>query len=598
MLRRIGLLAAIISIGVGALGRVAQSADAGPLALSSLRRVNIPYATTAEELQFAETAIFWLGRVNYTENYADVRMAYTSTDLYVRVQIFDRRLWFNEDPSSSPLTSWDSVSLYLDKDGNTGSVPDASSYRFDAQFSGWGPRTDWQAAYRGQSGNWAVLNQPFVTYNELKWENATEGGANNDQNNRGWWLEYWLPWAALGLAGPPTAGSQWGLGVAVHDRVVAYPGAMTVDQIWPESMQPLQPSTWGQLRFGQPVYSPPMNLPRDTVTIRHGLNGAQVIDGTAGGDTDCGAGSYPDYFAGWGALTYPGVTRVNVQNQSDVSDWPCYSKYYVTFPLDSVPANKIIISATLTLYQMGNPGGGVWGDPVPSYIQIFTIDQAWNEATLNWNNAPRARENIVGAWVDPLAEYPGYPGIPRTWTLDRAVAEAYAAGVPLRLAVYSADEAYHSGRYFFSSDVEEFNEVGRPTLTIKWGDQPAGIKKSVQPTHSLVGERVTYTLAFVGAGGALTLTDDLPVSVSAPGAIQTIGGGAAAYNSPAHRVTWTGAPAAGSAVTVTFPVTVLAASSTAITNVASLAAGALGTFTATATLIANGVSVWLPVILR
>lgn len=593
MFRRLCLL--IICLGL--LGGVGQSVGAGPQALSPLRRVNIPYATTAEQLQFAETAVFWLGRVTYTENYADVRMAYTSTDLYVRVQIFDRRLWFNEDPASSPLTNWDSVSLYLDKDGNTGSVPDASSYRFDAQFSGWGPRTDWQAAYRGQGGNWALVNQPFVTYNELKWENATEGGANNDQNNRGWWLEYWLPWAALNLSGPPATGSQWGLGVAVHDRDVGT-GAMNADQIWPEALQSLQPSTWGQVRFGQPAYSPPINLPRDTVTIRQGLNGAQVIDGTVGGDTLCGADSYPDYFAGWGALTYPHIERVNVQNQSDVSDWPCYSKYYVTFPLGSVPANKIIVSATLTLAQMGNAGGGAWGDPVPSYIQVFTIDQDWNEDTLSWNNAPRARENIVGTWVDPLATEPGPLGVPRQWTISRAVAEAYAAGVPLRLAVYSADEAYHSGRYFISSDADDFSAVARPTLNIKWGDRAGEIKKSVQPAQAQISERVTYTLSLIGTGSAVTLTDNLPADVSAPGVIQTIGGGLATYNALAHRVTWTGTPSAGSAVTVTFPVTVLAGSSAAITNVALLATGSAGTFTATATLIANGMSVWLPIVRR
>ncbi|MBI5566722.1 MAG: DNRLRE domain-containing protein [Chloroflexi bacterium] len=594
MLRRIGLLAVVLSVSLGAWGVVDQSVGAGPLALAPLRRVNIPYATTAAELQFAETAVFWLGRVTPTENYADVRMGYTSTDLYVRVQIFDRRLWYDEEPAPSSLIDWDSISLYLDKDGNVGSAPDASSYRFDAQLNAWEPRADWQAAYRGQAGSWVTLNQPFVTYNESKWDSPVVGGHNNDQNNRGWWLEYWIPWSSLGLSGPPATGTQWGLGVAVHDRD-AYPGAMNADQIWPEAMQPLQPATWGQLRFGQPAYAPPMNLPRATATIRQGLNGAQVIDGTVGGDTNCGGDSAPDYFAGWGALTYPGIERVNVQNQSDIADWPCYSKYYVTFPLGSVPANKIIVSATLTLFQMGNPGGGVWGDPVPSYIQIFSIDQDWNEDTLSWNNAPRARENITGSWVDPLAAYPGYPGIPRTWRLDRAVAEAYAAGVPLRLAVYSADEAYHSGRYFYSSDVEVFNEVGRPTLNITWGDRTAEIKKSVQPTQAQTSERVTYTLSLIGTGSALTLTDNLPAGVSAPGVIQTIGGGSAAYT--AHRVTWTGAPAAGSAVTVTFPVTVLAATSTAINNAASLST-ATATFTSTAMLIVNGVSVWLPVLVR
>lgn len=479
MLRCIGLLAGVLSIGLSAWGGGDQSAAALP----SLRRVNIPYFSG--EVQFAETALVWFGRVTSTENYADVRLGYTATDVYVRVMIFDRRLWYNAEPASSPLIDWDSVSLYLDQAGNpatgsggTGNAPAASSYRFDAQLTAWEPRADWQAAYRGQAGSWAALNQPFVTHNEIKWETATEGGVNNDQNNRGWWLEYWIPFSSLGRSGPPAIGTQWGLGIAVHDRDAGV-GPVNADQIWPDAMQPLQPATWGQMRFGQPAYSPPLNFPRDTVTIRHGLNGAPVIDGTVGGDTDCGAGSYPDYFAGWGALTYPHIERVNVQNQGDIADWPCFSKYYVTFPLDSVPANKVIVSATLTLYQLGNAGGGGWGEPETSYIQIFTVDQAWDENTLSWNNAPRARENITGTWVDPLAEYPGYPGIPRAWTISRAVAEAYTAGVPLRLAVYAADGAYHSGRYFYSSDVEDFNAVGRPTLKITWGDRGAAIEKSV-----------------------------------------------------------------------------------------------------------------------
>ncbi len=593
MLRRIGLLVTmLLAASVSTSGAPDRSVQAVPLALSALRRVNIPYFSP--EIQFAETAVFWLGRVTTTENYADVRLGYTDTELYVRVMIFDQRLWYNEEPATSSLIDWDSVSLYLDKDGAVGSVPDASSYRLDAQLTAWEPRADWQAAYRGQAGNWAALNQPFVTFAELKWESATEGGANNDQNNRGWWVEYWIPFSSLGLSGPPATGTQWGLGVAVHDRDVGT-GPMNADQVWPDTMQPLKPSTWGLMRFGQPVYSPPMNLPRDTVTIRQGLNGAQVIDGTVGGDTECGVGSYPDYFVGWGALTYPHIERFNVQNQADIADWPCFSKYFVTFPLESVPANKVIVSATLTLFQLGNAGGGGWGDPVPSYLQVFTIDQAWNEDTLSWNNAPPARENIAGAWVDPLAQYPGYPGIPRTWSVDRAVAEAYTAGVPLRLAVYSADEAYHSGRYFYSSD-DDFNEVGRPTLNITWGDRVAAIEKSVRPTQAQIGQQVTYTLAIVGTGSALTLTDNLPTSVSAPGAIQTLGGGSATYNVPAHRVSWTGVPAVGSALTITFPVTVLAVNSAVINNTASLQDSATGVFTATAELIANGVSVWLPLL--
>jgi hypothetical protein len=82
--------------------------------------------------------------------------------------------------------------------------------------------------------------------------------------------------------------------------------------------------------------------------------------------------------------------RFNVQNQEDISDWPCFSKYYVTFPLTGVPARKVIISSTLTLYQIGTAGEGWTPSPQPSYIQVLTADQDWNENTLTWNNAPLA----------------------------------------------------------------------------------------------------------------------------------------------------------------------------------------------------------------
>ena len=43
------------------------------------------------------------------------------------------------------------------------------------------------------------------------------------------------------------------------------------------------------------------------------------------------------------------------------------------------------------------------GIPVhePSYIQVLTVAEDWNEATLTWNNAPMAERNVAGTWVDP-----------------------------------------------------------------------------------------------------------------------------------------------------------------------------------------------------
>ena len=221
-----------------------------------------------------------------------------------------------------------------------------------------------------------------------------------------------------------------------------------------------------------PTYTPPAASPGGSVTIRHRLNGATVSDAAVGGYAVCGAGT--DFWTQWGgtneAFYNPARARFNVQNQEDISDWPCFSKYYVTFPLTGVPASKTIISSNLTLYQIGNTGEGWTPGPQPPYIQILTVDQDWNENTLTWNNAPPAAENITGIWVDPHPAFPGWPGVPRGWDVSRAVAQAYAAGHPLRLVVYSADSPYHSGGYFTASDIGDWDEAGRPTLTNAWGE--------------------------------------------------------------------------------------------------------------------------------
>lgn len=151
-----------------------------------------------------------------------------------------------------------------------------------------------------------------------------------------------------------------------------------------------------------------------------------------------------------------------------MADWPCFAKYYVTFPLDGIPSGKVIISATLTLHQFGNAGEP--GQAQPSWIQALVASADWQENTITWNNALPAYENIGGAWVEPLAEHPGWPGVPRRWDVSYAVARAYSRGEPLRLVLYSADSAYHSGKYFVSSDTGDWNSEGRPRLEVVWGN--------------------------------------------------------------------------------------------------------------------------------
>jgi hypothetical protein len=423
------------------------------------RRVNAP--RFAGPVDPAQAAIFWLGRVDATANYADVRVGYGPSELYVNVEVIDRRLWYQAGLSvpSAELTGYDSVSLLLDTAGDAGGGPGATSHRFDAGLSWWEPaRSAYQAAYAGTGAGWVPAATGFTT--EAGWRGDAP---NNDGDDKGWVLTYHLPFASLGLAGPPAEGTVWGLGLQLHDRDAAE--SAIADQVWPEGLAAASPGTWGPLRFGLPAYAAPTAATGST-TVRQGLNGASVPDGQVGGYTTCGDRAAADnYFPGWGGLNYRGYTDFNVQNEADVSDWPCFSKYYVSFPLGGVPAGKTIVSAQLILHQFGNSAGGA-----ASLVQVFTVDQPWDPATLSWNTAPPARENVARSWVDALPSFPGWPGVARQWDLSYAVARARAADQPyLNLAVYSADTGYNSGKYFVSSATEAWNAEARPTLTITWG---------------------------------------------------------------------------------------------------------------------------------
>ena len=423
----------------------------------SAQRVNVPFFI--DQIQFDETAIFWLGEVNPTKNYSDVRVGYTSEELFVHVAIFDRLLWFDEITPVESFENWDAVSLYLDLNGNIANVPSKNTYRFVGQLSRRIERSEYQAAYRGNGAGWDKVNLPFST------EAGYRGNPNDSGRDSGWRLTYRIPFSTFELNASPAEGELWGLGLIVHDRDDA-DGTLIENQIWPPGIDSERSATWGEMSFGS---IPQLNSGAQSetnITIRHDLNGAVVKDGEVGGHTNCG--EELDRFSEWGSANYAHVDRINIQNQYDVADFPCFSKFYINFPIDGIPPGKSILSATLTLYQFGNAGGGEWGEASDSLIQVFMVEDEWLENTLTWNSAPQAFENVSRSWIPWIAEYPGARGVPRTWDVTKAVSEVYAAGEPLKIALYSADSARHSGKYFWSSDYDV--EESRPSLHITWAD--------------------------------------------------------------------------------------------------------------------------------
>lgn len=467
VLRRWRMLPLFSAIWVALLwlGTSAVRAESPP---PDLPLVNVPYLA---EPDAAQGAIFWFGQVDLTQNYADVRTVYSADQLVVVVHVFDRRLWYDLTPTPAELAQYDAVSLYLRPDEGD------HSYRFDTQLRHYQPPADFQAAYVQEEGEWVAASVPFT---------ATTGwrgnSPNDNQDDRGWVADFRIPFASLALAGRPHDAALWQAGLVVHDRDGT--GAVAPDQSWPSGFVASTPSTWGRFQFGVPHYTPPAAHTAGVVHIRQGLDGVTVPDAAVGGHSVCGAAYGPDFFPGWGSANYAGNTSFNIQNQWDVADWPCFSKYYVTFPLDSIPAGKAILSATLTLHLFGNAGSEP-GDAKPSLLQAARVADTWDEVTLTWNNAPAFVENVATAVVTPVDSFPGWPGVPYRWEVSGAVAAVYADGTPLRLALYSTDSDYHSGKYFSSSDTGDWNAVARPTLDVTWGE-PLPTTPPVEPVPLLL----------------------------------------------------------------------------------------------------------------
>jgi len=436
----------------------ATAAATTSFAPSGNQRIHVPYFTTA--VPFNQTAIFWFGDVTSTDTYTDVRVGYNSSELYIDLQIVDHYLWYDPNTSAPDVTKGDNASIYLNTTTNGSNLLDRYSYKFQAAVNGYIQRTNYQQAYVGKGTTWTAATNPFTTV--YGWR----GKGINGPEDSGWSMTYHIPFASLGIAGPPSQGTLWKLAVKVHNQDDAANTPLP-DKWWPVSASELIPSSWGQIGFGLPTYQPPQTSKMTSYTIRNKLNNQVVMDGMVGGALGCEHHGLNRWTQG-GIQTYTGATQINIQNESDISDWNCFSKFYITFPLSSLPVGQNVVNAKVTLYEYAN--SGVQGQPNPSYIQVATVSQNWDPATLTWNNAPLVQENITSMLVNTKTQpVVPPPGLAVTWDISRAVAQAYASGQPLRLVFYSTDNQYNTGKYFWASSVGDWNANGRPTLNVTLG---------------------------------------------------------------------------------------------------------------------------------
>jgi len=421
------------------------------------RQVNVPYFGN-NAVPFDQTAIFWFGDVSSADTYTDVRVGYNTSELFIDLHTVDRYLWYDTNTSAPNLSKDDNASVYL----NTTSAATGDSFRFQTGVNGYVKRTNYQQAYTGNGTTWTPVTLPFTAV--YSWQ----GHGFNGPEDSGWSMTYHIPFSSLGFSGPPSKGTAWKLAVQVENQDSGTTTTLP-EKWWPETANAMTPASgWGQLVFGIPVYQPPSTTSTSPpFTIRNKLNNQVVTDGMVGGSLSCGMRGL-NRWTQWGTQSYPGATRVNLQNETFISDWNCFSKFYVTFPISSLPTGQKVVNAQVTLFEYGN--AGPQGQPNPSYIQVATIGEDWNPATLSWNNAPMVQENISTILVNTKTKsVVPLPGLAITWDVSIAVAQAYAAGQPVRLVFYTPADQHNSGKYFFSSTIGDWNAAGRPTLQVTLG---------------------------------------------------------------------------------------------------------------------------------
>ena len=454
------------------LGLGHSSKPTAKAASSLVRRINIPYFQNSA-VPFNQTSIFWFGSVSSSDNYVDVRMGYNNNELYVDLHIVDRYLWYDPNAKAPNLTKGDTATVYLSTTQNGSNAPDQNAYKFVAQVDWFQPRTHYQQAYRGNGSTWVASPVAFSAVSGWR------GTGFNGKEDSGWTMTYHIPFSSLGRAGSPAQGTPWKLGVKVHNQDNASDTPLSL-KWWPETENDMVPSSWGALVFGLSTYQAPQTTNNTTYMVRNGLNNQVVTDGMVGGSLGC-YNKGLNRWTGLGGQSYSGATRINIQNEWDISDWNCFSKFYISFPLTALPAGKGIVSARVTLHEYG--GSGTKGKAVPSLIQVASVNEGWNPATLAWNNAPLVKENISRTVVNTVSNPTPY-GQPYSWDVSKALADAYAARQPLRLVFYSSDSAYNTGKYFFTSAIASWNANSRPTLQATLGNVAASSPASVQASAS------------------------------------------------------------------------------------------------------------------
>jgi len=172
------------------------------------RRIDIPYFNSSP-VAFNQTAIFWFGKIDSSHVYADVRVGYNNTELYIDLRIVDNYLWYDTNKQAPNLDAGDNASVYLNIENNGTLAPTA--YKFQTAVSGPQQWNTYEKTYTKKGAAWTLANMPFsyAYWWRAQGFNGTEGA--------GWSSTYHIPFSSLGLSKAPSQGTVWKLGVRLHN---------------------------------------------------------------------------------------------------------------------------------------------------------------------------------------------------------------------------------------------------------------------------------------------------------------------------------------------------------------------------------------------
>lgn len=410
--------------------------------------INIP--NFGQQSKLNEGTIFWYGKVNDSDNYTDIRVGYTNTDFKIHFSVFDKQFWYDKNlASSDSLQNYDSVSLLI-------YVPTTDQkYKFVSQINHFENDLNYQSAYKYQQ-EFVQTNINFTT------NSAYRGSSPNDNSSdeRGWSSTFTIPFNSLNLQ-TPNIGDKWLLMLTTQDKDDLQQQVKISK--WPTSAIEENTNTWGEIVFG--LSNTQTNTQSENVVTLFGS--PNVEDAMVGGGTICGSDFNPNFFAGWGEKSYPKATQINIQNQWDSADWPCFSKFFIKANLNNLPNNVEVTKALLTMHLFG---GSNPAEAKPSLIQVLQVNP-FNEVGLNWNNAPQVIRHLDRQWVNPKLTPLVWPGDKYQWDITKAFSNLNE-DTHLYLGLYSADGDYHSGKYFSSSYTGEWNSEAKPKITIYYKNKP------------------------------------------------------------------------------------------------------------------------------